>query len=202
MEQKRRTLLKSLGAASLAVCMLALAPVFVAAQSVPPIATTTPNSTIPAGEPNAPADAETIDQADPALLPPDVTAPGATSSQVILAEPLIGRLAVLRGLDKVTGRTIDFRAPIGQAVRFRSLEVTARACEKAPPEAPPEVSVFVEVSDMGSAVPRSTPVHNATKATQPLKAKPLFSGWMFSSSPGLSALEHPVYDVWVIDCRI
>lgn len=202
MTKMRQTLMKSFVAMATALCAIGLGPVFVAAQSTPPAGATSPNSTAPTGEPYAPADALTTDPNDPALVPPDVTAPGLTNSQVVLAEPLIGRLAVLRGLDKVTGRTIDFRAPIGQAVRFRSLEITARACEKAPPEAPPEVSVFVEVSDMGSAVPRSTLAHKAANAAAPGKSKQLFSGWMFSSSPGLSALEHPVYDVWVIDCRI
>ena len=94
-------------------------------------------------------------------------------------------IAVLQGLDKVTARVSTIRAPINQAVRFGSLRITARACTKTPPEEPPEVTVFLEVVE---AQPGELPVS-------------VFSGWMFASSPALSAMEHPVYDVWVIDCR-
>ena len=96
-----------------------------------------------------------------------------------------GQSAVLQGLDKVTARISTFDAPLNEAVRFGTLEIVARACRKRPPEETPESSVFLEVKDIK---PGEEPA-------------PLFSGWMFASSPALSALEHPVYDVWVIDCR-
>ncbi len=95
-------------------------------------------------------------------------------------------LVVLQGLDKVTARISTIEAPIDQAVRFGTLEITARHCRKRPPEEPPEITAFLEIRDI--------------KRDQP--AAELFVGWMFASSPALSALEHPVYDVWVIDCRI
>lgn len=93
--------------------------------------------------------------------------------------------AVLQGLDKVTARISTFVAPLGETVRFGTLEIVARTCRKRPPEETPESAAFLEVKDIK---PGEDPV-------------PLFEGWMFASSPALSALEHPVYDVWVIDCR-
>jgi hypothetical protein len=93
--------------------------------------------------------------------------------------------AVLQGLDKVTARISTFEAPIGVPVRFGSLEITARTCRKRPPEETPESAAFLEIRDIK---PGESPVT-------------VFTGWMFASSPALNALEHPVYDVWTIDCR-
>ncbi len=95
------------------------------------------------------------------------------------------QVALLQGLDKITARISTFEAPIGEPVRFGSLEIVARACDKRPPEEPPESAAFLEITDF-------RPDSDAVK---------LFTGWMFASSPALSAVEHPVYDVWVIDCR-
>ncbi len=92
--------------------------------------------------------------------------------------------ALLQGLDKITARISTFHAPIGEPVMFGSLEITARTCHKTPPEEPPERTVFLEIVDARPDSPR----------------RELFTGWMFASSPAVSALEHPVYDVWVIDC--
>ena len=99
--------------------------------------------------------------------------------------------AVLRGLDKITGHARDFTAPVGRAVRFGTLEITVRSCQKAAPEETPEVSVFLEVVD--HPVPRTK--------NDPQESKPLMSGWIFASNPARNALEHPNYDVWAIDCR-
>lgn len=95
-------------------------------------------------------------------------------------------IAILQGLDKVTARISKIDAVINQPIRFGTLLLTVRACQKAPPEETPEVSIFVEVSDIKQGV---SPVV-------------IFTGWMFASSPALSALEHPVYDVWAFDCAI
>ena len=93
--------------------------------------------------------------------------------------------AVLQGLDKITARISTFDAPLGETVRFGSLQIVARACDKKPPEEPPESAAFLEIVDIRPDSPEV----------------PLFTGWMFASSPAVSALEHPVYDVWVVDCR-
>ena len=96
------------------------------------------------------------------------------------------RVVVLRGLDKVTARISQIEAPIDRPVRFGTLKIQARFCQKRPPEEAPETTAFLDIVDVK---PGEAPL-------------PLFSGWMFASSPALSALEHPVYDVWVIDCKI
>jgi hypothetical protein len=98
----------------------------------------------------------------------------------------VRRMVVLRGLDKVTGRAIDINAPAGVPVNFGTLIMTARFCYTVPPEEPPETTAFLQIDE-------------AAKRGEP--AKRLFSGWMFASTPALNALEHPVYDVWVITCR-
>jgi hypothetical protein len=95
------------------------------------------------------------------------------------------QVALLQGLDKITARISTFEAPLGEAVRFGTFEIVARACEKRPPEEPPESAAFLEITDLRTDS----------------DAVALFTGWMFASSPALSAVEHPVYDVWVIDCR-
>lgn len=103
-------------------------------------------------------------------------------AQPVAADPF--PVAVLRGLDKVTARSSVFRVPVGEPVRFGTLEIVARICDKRPPEETPESAAFLEIQEIKRAG----------------KTMPLFSGWMFASSPGLSALEHPIYDVWVLDC--
>lgn len=97
----------------------------------------------------------------------------------------VRRMVILRGLDKTTGRAIDVAAPAGMPVRFGTLTITARYCYTVPPEEPPETNAFLQIDD---GRPGETP-------------KRVFSGWMFASTPALSALEHAVYDVWVINCR-
>ena len=92
--------------------------------------------------------------------------------------------ALLQGLDKVTARVSTFEAPQDRPVQFGTLEVVVRTCSKAPPEEPPESTAFLEI-------------YNARPGEELVR---VFSGWMFASSPALSALEHPVYDIWVVDC--
>jgi hypothetical protein len=98
------------------------------------------------------------------------------------------RVAVLQGLDKVTARVSTIQAPLERATQFGTLEVVAHACRETPPTEPPESAAFLEIRELPAASDvDGTPVD-------------LFSGWMFASSPAVSALEHPVYDIWVIDC--
>ena len=109
-----------------------------------------------------------------------LAAAGADAAEMI-AEPL----AQMQGLDKITARVSQFNAPVGQTVRFGTLSVIVRDCRRSPPEERPENAAFVEIYE-----------------TRPGEAKErLFSGWMFSSSPALSALEHAVYDVNLLACR-
>ena len=104
---------------------------------------------------------------------------------------LPNRVAQLQGLDKVTARVSAFDAPVGKEVRSGRCVITARACLVAPPTEPPESAAFLEIL-------RCVPPVLAT-------ASQVFSGWMFASSPPLSALEHPVYDVlgsWAAPTRL
>ena len=104
------------------------------------------------------------------------------SNGFTLASP--NNIVVLQGLDKVTARVHAFQAPLGSVVRFGTLEIIAHQCDKRPPEETPESAAFLDVSEVRQGEPTQS----------------LFRGWMFASSPALSALEHPVYDVWVLDC--
>lgn len=94
-------------------------------------------------------------------------------------------VAVLQTLDKVTARvnTIDVR--VGGTVRFGTLLIRVDHCDKRPPEETPESTAFLEIAEQR---PGEQPVLT-------------FAGWMFASSPALNALEHPVYDVWLLDCK-
>lgn len=92
--------------------------------------------------------------------------------------------AKLRGLDKITARTTTFNLARDKTRVFGTIRVTLRACKENPPTETPESAAFLEVVDQR---PDSPPT-------------PVFSGWMFSSSPALSAMEHPIYDVWVLSC--
>ena len=124
-----------------------------------------------------------------AQAPASNVAPAARAMTVADAMPDahgVRRMVVLRGLDKVTGRAIDINAPAGVPVNFGTLIMTARYCYTVPPEEPPETTAFLQIDEKGK---------------QGEAAKRLFSGWMFASTPALNALEHSVYDVWVITCK-
>ncbi len=108
-------------------------------------------------------------------------------------ENIVGEGVTLRALDKVTAATEDFNVAVGDTLQFGSLEITVRHCEKAPPEETPETYVFVQITDLGVDYQQSSSKDDATR---------VFSGWMFGSNPALSSLEHPVYDVWPIGCRV
>jgi hypothetical protein len=98
---------------------------------------------------------------------------------------------VLRALDKTYGVTRDIQAPVGKAVKFGTLSIVAKSCSKRAPEETPEISAYLEIHD--------TPLSGDPK--KPAEEKAVFSGWMFWSSPALNALDHPSYDVWVMDCK-
>lgn len=104
------------------------------------------------------------------------------------SEPELGGayygVAKLQGLNKVTARISEIEAPLGVAVHFGALEITVDQCWQSPPDALPENAALLTIREQK---PDEAPVT-------------VFHGWMFSSSPSLSGLEHPVYDVTVLDC--
>jgi hypothetical protein len=95
-------------------------------------------------------------------------------------------IAVLSGLDKITGRVISFEVATDETVQFGSLQITERACYTRPPTEAPQTDTFVEVDEVDATTN---------------EAKRIFSGWMFAASPGLNGIEHPVYDIWLTDCK-
>jgi hypothetical protein len=95
------------------------------------------------------------------------------------------QIATLQGLDKISARTSKIDAPVGSTVHFGTLSILVRDCEQSSPEDSPENAAFLQIYE--------TPPGEDTKR--------LFSGWMFSSSPALSELEHPVYDVTLLACK-
>lgn len=100
------------------------------------------------------------------------------------AERIDNDVAVFSALDKVTARISKFEVKLGETYRFGSLKVTPRTCYSRPPTEPPKTSTFVEVDEV----------------LLDGQEKRLFTGWMLAESPGLSAVEHPVFDVWLSQC--
>jgi hypothetical protein len=99
------------------------------------------------------------------------------------AEDIPTNTVVLRALDKVTARVMTLEVPVGTPISFGRLEILAKMCMTRPPEEPPESSVLLLVD----------------KTVGETKTK-VFEGWMFASSPDLSAMDDPVYDLWVLAC--
>jgi hypothetical protein len=118
--------------------------------------------------------------------------PGAAAPQpgdeVITALPVEkvpNPTAVFSGLDKITGRIITFDVAVNETVQFGALQVTPRACYTRAPTETPNTDGFVEVDEI----------------TLQGETKRIFTGWMFAASPGLHGVEHPIYDVWLVDCK-
>lgn len=94
-------------------------------------------------------------------------------------------VAVLRALDKMTARVEELDVKVGQPLQFGTLLINVHACRVTPPEETPEAAAFLEISEFKPGE----------------KDQMVFRGWMFASSPALSAMEHPVYDIWVTGCK-
>ena len=103
----------------------------------------------------------------------------------VSAQPIANPVATFAGLDKITGRITRFDVYIDETVLFGALEITPRACYNRPPTEAQRVSAFLEV-DQRSLTGTS---------------KRIFTGWMFADSPALNAVDHAVYDVWLIECK-
>ena len=101
------------------------------------------------------------------------------------ADKIANPVAVFDGLDKITGRIITFEVALNETVQFGTLQVTPRICYSRPPTDPPRTDAFAQVDEVD----------------EEHKFKRIFSGWMFADSPGLHGVEHPIYDVWLVDCK-
>lgn len=111
-------------------------------------------------------------------------------------------IAVLRSLDKTYARTTTFEVPVGQTVKFgETLFIRPQACRKTPPTQQPENAAFLQIWEhvLPPAAERSRAAPEIDEKDR--ETRWVFSGWMFSSSPALSAMDHQVFDVWLIDCK-
>jgi hypothetical protein len=119
---------------------------------------------------------------------PAALAPPAQNEEVVIAPPaqkIPNTTAVFSGLDKITGRIITFDVAINETVQFGALQVTPRACYTRPATEATNTDGFVEADEI----------------TLQGEIKRVFTGWMYAASPGLHAIEHPIYDVWLADCK-
>lgn len=111
---------------------------------------------------------------------------GATAPAVQADDKISNPIAVFSGLDKITGRIISFDVYIDETVQFGALRITPKACYTRPSTEAPQTDSFVEVDEI----------------TLDNKIQRIFTGWMFAASPGLNAVDHPIYDVWLTDCKV
>jgi hypothetical protein len=162
----------------------------------PPGATQAPLQTRPQ---QAPADPQQSATPSPAPgLPPGQRQPRGTPQPAntapqpgdeVIAEPPSQKIpngtAVFSGLDKITGRIISFDVAINETVQFGALQVVPRVCNTRPPTETQNTNAFIEVSEV----------------TLQGEVRRIFTGWMYASSPGLHAVEHPIYDIWITDCK-
>jgi hypothetical protein len=129
------------------------------------------------------------DQRQPRGAPPQpgnvAPQPGDEVVTELPSQKIINPTAVFSGLDKITGRIISFDVAINETVQFGALQVTPRACYTRPTTETPNTDAFVEVQEI----------------TLQGEVRRIFGGWMFAASPGLHAVEHPIYDVWLTDCK-
>lgn len=114
-----------------------------------------------------------------------VLALAALGAAPALGETIANPVAAFSGLDKITGRITNFDVYIDETVQFGALQITPRACYSRPPTETQRTSVFVEVDQVSlkGSVTR------------------IFTGWMFADSPALNAIDHAVYDIWLLDCK-
>jgi hypothetical protein len=105
--------------------------------------------------------------------------------QNAVADKFRNPMAVFAGLDKITGRIISFEVAVNETVQFGSLQLTPKVCFSRPVSEKPNTTSYIEVDEIAT--------NNEYKR--------LFSGWIFASSPGLNAIEHPVYDIWLTGCK-
>ncbi|WP_273720850.1 MULTISPECIES: DUF2155 domain-containing protein [unclassified Bartonella] len=101
------------------------------------------------------------------------------------AERMSNGIAVFAGLDKITGQTTRFEVSLGEVYQYGALQVTPRACYTSSKDEPTRTTGFIEVNEI----------------SLDKKVRRIFTGWMFADSPGLNAVEHPIYDVWLKDCK-
>lgn len=101
--------------------------------------------------------------------------------------------SLIRALNKQTGRTKDIEIAVGEETIFENLLIKVKACYTRPEDETPENSLFVEITEINT--------NYKEELSSVKKGNLVFSGWMFSSSPSLSAMEHANYDIWILECK-
>ncbi len=158
----------------------------------PPPGTTVVPQNAPAGTAAAPPSSNPLPGLPPGQRQPRTAPPAPATLQPgdeVVTEPpaqkVLNKKAVFSGLDKITGRIISFDEDVGETVQFGALRVKTDACYTRPATEAANTDAFVEVDEI----------------TLQGEVKRIFSGWMFAASPGLHGIEHPIYDVWLTDCK-
>ncbi|MDO9412471.1 MAG: DUF2155 domain-containing protein [Pseudolabrys sp.] len=142
----------------------------------------------PSAAPLQPAQPAAPGRQPPQAQPETAATAPQPGDEVVVAPPpqrIANPNAVFSGLDKITGRIISFDVAINETVQFGALQVTPRVCYTRPPTETPNTDAFIQVDEV----------------TLQGEIKRIFEGWMFAASPGLHAVEHPIYDVWITDCK-
>jgi len=151
----------------------------------PPGTTVIPQNT-PPGVANAPPAANPMQRQQKGVpQTPATLQPGDEVVTEPPAQTILNKKASFSGLDKITGRIINFDEDIGETVQFGALRVKTDACYTRPATEAANTDAFVEVDEI----------------TLQGEVKRIFSGWMFAASPGLHGVEHPIYDIWLTDCK-
>jgi hypothetical protein len=162
-------------------------------QSSPATTAKAPSETPNAAAGSSPAPA-TLSRNSEADQNAEAVAPeGSAETKGPVEPPKVVRspVAILQALDKVTAETMRFAAPVGRQVRYKGLLITVKACETRDIDsAQPQASAYLVVTSAPQIAP----------AGGPLPTKQIFHGWMFAQAPGLNALDHPIYDAWLIAC--
>ncbi|WBL82144.1 DUF2155 domain-containing protein [Bradyrhizobium xenonodulans] len=152
----------------------------------PPSAAITPPN--PQGAPGAPGQRQPQQKGGPGGAVPQTPASLQPGDEVVTEPPaqkIVNKKATFSGLDKITGRIINFDEEIGETVQFGALRVKTDACYTRPATEATNTDAFVEVDEI----------------TLQGEVKRIFSGWMYAASPGLHGVEHPIYDIWLTDCK-
>ena len=169
----------------------------------PPGTTIIPQNTQPGIAVAPPQPGQGVAVAPPASIPLPGSAPGQRQPKgvpqspatlqpgdEVVSEPpaqkIVNKKASFSGLDKITGRIINFDEDIGETVQFGALRVKTDACYTRPATEAANTDAFVEVDEI----------------TLQGEVKRIFSGWMYAASPGLHGVEHPIYDIWLTDCKV
>jgi hypothetical protein len=153
----------------------------------PPGGTAAPAQTARPQQPAAPQPSQQVPQPSQQQAAP-ATQTTLPPTEVVVAPPpqrIANPTAVFAGLDKITGRITSFDVAIDETVQFGALRVTPRVCYSRPPTESPRTDAFIDVDEV----------------TLQGEIRRIFTGWMFVSSPGLHAVEHPIYDIWLTKCK-